>query len=1143
MQECKITMSTVSKGLKFENQVAEIYRLMGYEVKQNVGVLGHQIDIILTYTMPDGTRAKTAVECKYVEGGNLKKNDVMKNINALEHLKNNHKVQNLIIVTTEGFAKNIWDAAQISGIKLLTIRELQAKIINFDSYVNRIIYDFEHWDEYKDGQRKPIIELFERANLCEYYVHLRCRDSNDVVYDPIDKYIEDWLSKGDKNHITLLGDYGTGKSSFLLYLTYVLAKSFKDDPFNIPVPIFISLKNYNQIKDIKGMIMDVLKNDYNIIIHSSAYFQNLLEDGKLILLLDGFDEMESKSNKDIILKNFDEIAKLVTKNSKVVLTSRTHYFKTHSQVKDIFNPQYDTDLLKMIRGNHRYEIMELLEFNNEQIIEFLHRHTDDYMEIWRKIKSTYNLEDLSKRPILLEMIIRSLPALLKAGREINSSRLYEVYTDMWVQREDWRSVMNRDEKTIFMEELSLHMFLNDIQSVNYNNLNQIVLDHFKRKITSKEDADVFDTDTRTCSFLNRDYNGNYKFIHKSFMEFFVAKKFCGEVTNSKITSFKEKPITPEIIDFISKLNPDNNKLYDVIYLTSDEKCEDVKYMGGNAISILKAMGETFANKDFSNTILQYADFENTVCDSSNFSNADLRNSKFIDASLLYTNFKEAKLDGTLMEDMGYVSSISIDSKNKHIAFGTMAGYVIIVDLTTFKKTSIVKKSNRCIKTIKFFGGDEFVGFFDSDKQIFVFDTASYEECIINEKTNNEWADFHPSNAEIVILSSDGRIKIIDIKSKIEKVIDIKNKNDADCTHVSFLDDSNLCVINSINEILIIDSEDGIVLKSIKSQLEKIDDVDYNPDDKLLFLRQIINNEIQISGLNEGFNFYFGNNLNWSDLSGKDSEKLRQFLKQNYGINWVDTARIRLDSNGTIKVNSGKNYLSLILNSEKTKINLILDDGRTDEFLVEHQKRKNTYIRDNKYEIIDIENNDSNIINAGSMGTISTNSILKFSIEFDENEINEDYAIESGSMFRITDLKTNENLKESYNASLKMTYSINRSHSEEDDKSNLSPPAVVFSKDSKSVYISDYSGKLLWWNWSKEPSLESKVKREKWGKDHWRVSITKTMLESKYINENLFKCDKMVLDGVTGLSKEKIQSLKRSGAIIPTIFDDNTKNIK
>ncbi len=52
------------KGKAFENQVAELYRLMGYDVEQNVGILGHQVDMILGYTQPGGIRTRTAVECK-----------------------------------------------------------------------------------------------------------------------------------------------------------------------------------------------------------------------------------------------------------------------------------------------------------------------------------------------------------------------------------------------------------------------------------------------------------------------------------------------------------------------------------------------------------------------------------------------------------------------------------------------------------------------------------------------------------------------------------------------------------------------------------------------------------------------------------------------------------------------------------------------------------------------------------------------------------------------------------------------------------------------------------------------------------------------------------------------------------------------
>jgi len=715
---------------------------------------------------------------------------------------------------------------------------LKNEISKFQSYIERVIYDFENWPEYSDGQRKPIIELLERADLYKYYVNLRCRDS-EKEYDPIDEYIEKWINQEDKNHIILLGDYGTGKSSFLLYLTYILAKSFIDDPINVPIPIFISLKNFKKIRDIKKLILSVMNNDYDVSIFTLSDFQQLLEEGKMILLLDGFDEMESKSNKEIILHNFEEINKLVTKKSKVILTSRTHYFKTHSQVNDLFNPQYDTELLKMIRGNPRFKVLELLDFNNSQIIEFLKLHTNDYMDMWRKIKSTYNLDDLSKRPILLEMIIRTLPKLMETEQDINSSDLYKIYTDIWIQREDWRSVMDPDEKAVFMAELALYMFLNNIQSVHFTDLHQIVLNHFKRTIISKDDADFFYTDTRTCSFLNRDESGNYKFIHKSFMEYFVAKKFYNEIINENIQFFKEKPLSPEITDFMSKMDINTSSLYNLIYATINQKFDQVKYMGGNSISILNYKGDTFNNKDFSNTILRNANFEGTVCDNSNFSNAELQEANFIDCTMLYVNLEYAKLDGAMIEGIGQITALALDEAEKRLAFGTINGNVSIVDLKNFRKIFNFKESNFSIENIKFFCADEFIGFSDSNKNIYVLDTIFFNNYFLKERTDSAIGiDFNPYRSEIAILHNNTFLNLIDFKSNTEKVVNLRNIID---THndfkIIYLKDIDTIATVSKNSISIIDLQEKKNIANISPKLDYIEDAEYKSEDNCLYLYQ------------------------------------------------------------------------------------------------------------------------------------------------------------------------------------------------------------------------------------------------------------------------------------------------------------------
>src|SRR5659263_13520 len=74
-------------------------------------------------------------------------------------------------------------------------------------------------------------------------------------------------------------------------------------------------------------------------------------------------------------------------------------------------------------------------------------------------------------------------------------------------------------------------------------------------------------------------------------------------------------------------------------------------------------------------------------------------------------------------------------------------------------------------------------------------------------------------------------------------------------------------------------------------------------------------------------------FNWNEIPGNDNDRLIDFLRKNYGINWVRIAKIeKMDDGKTIRVSVDKNSLSFSLNIEKTKVNLIIDDGRASEFI-------------------------------------------------------------------------------------------------------------------------------------------------------------------------------------------------------------------
>ncbi len=76
-------------------------------------------------------------------------------------------------------------------------------------------------------------------------------------------------------------------------------------------------------------------------------------------------------------------------------------------------------------------------------------------------------------------------------------------------------------------------------------------------------------------------------------------------------------------------------------------------------------------------------------------------------------------------------------------------------------------------------------------------------------------------------------------------------------------------------------------------------------------------------------------FSWDKIPGDDNKRFIEFLIEKFEIDWVKTARIeKIDDNKTIRVTTGRNFLSLRLNNEKTKINLKIDDGRVDEYNVE-----------------------------------------------------------------------------------------------------------------------------------------------------------------------------------------------------------------
>ncbi len=81
-------------------------------------------------------------------------------------------------------------------------------------------------------------------------------------------------------------------------------------------------------------------------------------------------------------------------------------------------------------------------------------------------------------------------------------------------------------------------------------------------------------------------------------------------------------------------------------------------------------------------------------------------------------------------------------------------------------------------------------------------------------------------------------------------------------------------------------------------------------------------------------------FSWDAIPGNDNERLINFLKQNFGIDWVKKAKIeKIDSGKTIKASTEIKSLLLKLNNEENQVYLKIDDDIIDEFYAKIENGK------------------------------------------------------------------------------------------------------------------------------------------------------------------------------------------------------------
>ena len=576
-------MSQLMAWQKLEEDTAEIFRLFGYDVETNTKINSAQTDIVARSA--NRFKPNILIECKFHESANRKVGiDEVENFQARIHkLRNLGQFDQGYLVTNTDFTSTAKEslAEAKAYVFLSRYKDLINQLIDVDYYLKDYVRNYEkkQLSEYVDLNVVNIRHMKELDYQFKQYLQPKSKTkkiikrkalgaasaiqkmAGNTIYNPVQpysKYAQYHAHNSATRMLILLADFGGGKSTSFAHLMYLLAKTKLDFPdySGVPIPLLLTLKNYNKVPDIESLLISFFSTELGYSNLSIPIFKKMNEMGMFVILLDGFDEMSKLVTPAERRLTFIEICKLLTEKGTVVLASRPGYFPDNNELSEILISQLGSQELSgtycgnKVPKNCEIACLQLMDLpKSEEYIDKKFSANDQHI---RSLFTNKKFSSLMGRPVLLNIVGETYEQLKDSDpKEISITGLYDIYTKKWIDREEdkgmFRLLINRESKYRFLVLLAIQMHEEEKSSIHFSNLNFLIQKHFQ--LTNQSEVDHFSHDIRTCSFLNRDDKGYYAFIHKSFQEYLIAKEFSLLTEPIYSGKFNIK-FSKEIVDFI-----------------------------------------------------------------------------------------------------------------------------------------------------------------------------------------------------------------------------------------------------------------------------------------------------------------------------------------------------------------------------------------------------------------------------------------------------------------------------------------------------------------------------------------------------------------------------------------------------------------
>lgn len=364
------------------------------------------------------------------------------------------------------------------------------------------------------GMVKTIWQIDKAVPVKSFYsdTHISFRDEDDV-YEDEDVNVQrikigcvNDFNIHFKGNVLIQGVAGQGKSIFLRYLciTELLRAKY--------LPIFIELRHITSGETLMGRILQECKN-YGLSLNREL-FEAIAQSGKVLLLLDAFDEVAEEEKHKVIVELEDMCRSF--KNMRIIVTSRPY--------NDVANCATFRNVTIDYLKNDEYKIVI------RKLIASDDGHKDDSFEkeLLRAIEENQRILGFINTPLLVTMLV----VTYKAYRDVPSQmeEFYESLFSLFLKRHDGTKPGMRRPRKCTLNDIQYRRAFDAMcfysKQIIRKPLNQPVMYALSQKALDKSElqADpenlLDDIIKITCLILRE--GDEYRFIHKSIQEYYAA---------------------------------------------------------------------------------------------------------------------------------------------------------------------------------------------------------------------------------------------------------------------------------------------------------------------------------------------------------------------------------------------------------------------------------------------------------------------------------------------------------------------------------------------------------------------------------------------------------------------------------------------